>query len=164
VSVGVGVVLAALLFMRRMAEFTQTREVVSRTEGGAEHEPLPAGVAIYEIAGALFFGAARNAISSLGVVSSDVRVLVLDLGRVPVIDVTGLVALESIATDLARRHIKVLIAGPLPQPRKVWDGAHLEGARLMSSRAEALAEAARLAAEIDAERAARKSVAPARSA
>src|SRR5204862_55164 len=59
VSVAVGVVLAALLFMRRMAEVTGVTLV------GSGHPdldaPLPRGVLLYEIAGPLFFGAAQPA-------------------------------------------------------------------------------------------------------
>ena len=63
VSIGVGVVLAALLFMKRMSELTS-----SRVLGGSAGEPsrsLPPGVRVYEIAGPLFFGAAQRAMGRL---------------------------------------------------------------------------------------------------
>ena len=143
VAVGVGVVLAALLFMRRMAELTQAKAFASRdvAESGVD---VPAGVVLYEIAGALFFGAARNAITQLTAVNAEMRAVIIDLGRVPAIDVTGLVALESIAAELERKKVKVIIAGPLPQPRSVFDHAELGTATIVGSRDEAL----RLAAEL----------------
>lgn len=151
VAVGVGVVLAALLFMRRMAELTHTREIAARDVSMPEQE-LPPGVSVYEIAGALFFGAARNATSTLSNVHADVRVLVVDLGRVPVIDVTGLVALEGMVADMARQQCRVILAGPLPEPRAVFDRAHLGDAMIVASRPEALELARRLVAEASDER------------
>src|SRR5947209_20484068 len=56
-AVSVGVVLAAMLFMRRMAELSETKLDV----GTMAKLELPAGVKLYEIAGPLFFGAAQRA-------------------------------------------------------------------------------------------------------
>ncbi len=123
-AVGVGVVLAALLFMSRMADLTRTRVLQASTDESSRD--LPPGVAVYEIAGALFFGAASAAMGALGTIAADVRVLVLGLGAVPVIDATGLVALESALAALARRRIFVIVAGPLPEPRAMFVRAGLE--------------------------------------
>src|SRR5450432_2416160 len=102
VAVSVGVVLAALLFMRRMAELTQGK--LTAPEAGAAVADLPptlAGkVALYEIAGPLFFGAAQKAMASLGLISSSIKVVILRLENVPVMDATGLVALESAIASL----------------------------------------------------------------
>lgn len=122
IAVSVGVVLAALLFMRRMAELTHARLVDDEESVRRE---LPEGVSIYEIAGPLFFGAAQNAMAQIATVGLGARVVILALGRVPVIDATGLVALES-ALDLLRVAKKqVIIAGPLPEPRRVFEKANL---------------------------------------
>jgi len=83
-------------------------------------------VALYEIAGPLFFGAAQNAMGALGAIAADVKVVVLGLGRVPVIDATGLVALESALERLRRARKFVIIAGPLPEPRRIFEKAELE--------------------------------------
>jgi SulP family sulfate permease len=53
-------------------------------------------------------------------------VLVLHLGRVPIIDATGLAALENAISRVLRQKKKVVIAGPLPMPHSVFDKAHLE--------------------------------------
>jgi len=96
-------------------------------EDGPETErAIPRGVALYEIAGALFFGAAEQAMTALSAIGDDVRVVVLGLGRVPVIDATGLVALESALERLRRGRKFVIIAGPLPEPRHVFTRAELE--------------------------------------
>ncbi len=122
IAVSVGVVLAALLFMRRMAELTHARLVDDET---AERSELPEGVTVYEIAGPLFFGAAQNAMAQIATVGIKAQVVVLALGRVPAIDATGLVALESALDQLRIAKKKVIIAGPLPEPRRVFAKANL---------------------------------------
>ena len=124
VSVSVGVVLAALLFMRRMASVTQSRIF----EGGthASTGPLPPGVVVYDIDGPLFFGAAQKAMAALGVVDQSARAVVLRLENVPTIDSTGLVALES-ALDLLREHrCMAVIIGLQSQPAALLEKADVE--------------------------------------
>jgi sulfate permease, SulP family len=123
IAVSFGVVMAALLFMRRTAELTQSR-ILESSRGESEYDLAP-GVAIYEIAGPLFFGAAQKAMGALGSVGPDARVVVLALGRVPSIDATGLVALESAITRLHASKKLVVLAGPLPEPRAVFERANL---------------------------------------
>jgi SulP family sulfate permease len=124
VAVIAGVLFAALLFMRRMAELTQTR--VLHGGDGARELDVPARVALYEIAGPLFFGAASRGMAALDAIHEDVKVVVLDLSRVPSIDVTGLVALESALERLARHKRFAIVAGPLPEPHEVFERANLE--------------------------------------
>jgi SulP family sulfate permease len=125
IAISVGVVLAAILFMRRMAELTETRSLL----GDGSESPLvalPPGVMLYEISGPLFFGAAQNAMSALTAARrDDYRVMILNLGQVSVIDSTGLVALDNAIGALIRRHHAVVLAGPLPRPRRVFDKAKL---------------------------------------
>jgi SulP family sulfate permease len=128
IAVTFGVLLAALLFMRRMAELTQTRVLqgdshVLSTRPGVS---LPKRVAIYEIAGPLFFGAAQRGMAALDALADDIRVVVLDLSRVPVIDSSGLVALETALERLQRARRFVILGGPLPEPRYIFDRAELE--------------------------------------
>jgi SulP family sulfate permease len=121
----VGVVLAALLFMQRMSELTSSRLVAASSEQDRALA-VPAGVSMYEIAGPLFFGAAQRAMSAIETVGGGARVIVLALGAVPTIDATGLVALESALARLHHAKKIVVIAGPLPEPRRVFDKANLE--------------------------------------
>jgi sulfate permease, SulP family len=122
-AVSVGVVLAALLFMRRTAELTHSR-ILDGTVQQSEHD-LPPGVAVFEIAGPLFFGAAQNAMGALSAIGVKTRVVVLALGNVPSIDATGLVALESALKRLQDAKKQVVLSGPLPQPRQVFERADL---------------------------------------
>ncbi len=125
VSVTVGIVLAALLFMRRMAELTQTRAVLDQGLGESSHT-LPKSVVLYEIAGPLFFGAAQNAMSAFETAGGEAEVIILDLARVPTIDASGLVALESAIGRIRRAKKRVVIAGPLPEPRRIFKHSELK--------------------------------------
>ena len=111
IAVSVGVVLAALLFMRRMAELSETR----LDTGTMTKYELPVGVKLYEIAGPLFFGAAQRAMSALDRISGTREAIILYLGQVPAIDATGLVALETTVDKLKRAGHKVILAGLKPQ-------------------------------------------------
>jgi SulP family sulfate permease len=115
VSVTAGVLMAALLFMRRMAEVSGVKLV------GEGHPDLPAslprGVILYDIAGPLFFGAAEKAFTALrSVERRHLRVVVLDLEDVPAIDATGLFHLDSLVTDLDKAGVEVVMMGLQDQP------------------------------------------------
>jgi sulfate permease, SulP family len=120
-SVSVGVVLAALLFMRRMAEIADVRLDAGTM---AKHE-LPDGVSLYEIAGPLFFGAAERAMSVFDSIAKKgrQRAIILLLQQVPAIDATGLVAMETVLAKLRRAGIKVILAGLKPQVAEVLERA-----------------------------------------
>jgi SulP family sulfate permease len=126
-AVSVGFVLAAILFMRRMAEITESRLSIDNTE---EHRRIdvPHGVSFYEVNGPLFFGAAQSAMAALrGSHSDTFHALILHLGKVPVIDATGFAALESAVEVLVKQKKTVILAGPLPRPRSIFDKAGLDG-------------------------------------
>ena len=125
IAVSVGFVLAAILFMRRMSELTESRIQLDSSQEGAE-TTVPAGVVLYEINGPLFFGAAQKAMRALNAGDTGgFRVLVIHLGRVPAIDATGLVALENAVSSVLRTKRRVVLAGPLPKPHEIFDKARL---------------------------------------
>lgn len=126
VAVSVGFVLAAILFMRRMAEITEAKRMLDHTADSGVAD-LPKGVCLYEVNGPLFFGAAQSAMSALHASHGDTfRILVLNLGKVPVIDATGFAALENAIESLVKRRKTVILAGPLPRPQKIFEKAKLE--------------------------------------
>ena len=108
VAIGVGMVLAAFLFMKRMAEVTNVT-VVSREfddgsagaddTGAIYRRRVPDGVQVYEINGPFFFGAAEKFKDTLGRVARKPKVLVIRMRNVPAIDSTAMHALR----DLVRR-------------------------------------------------------------
>jgi SulP family sulfate permease len=107
--------------MKRMSEITG----ISVAEVRHEHlkDPKLAGVVVYEIAGPLFFGAAEKAVSALAPVAGKAQVVILRMGAVPVMDMTGLVALESAISKLQAKGTYVVLSGVQPQPREVLERA-----------------------------------------
>jgi SulP family sulfate permease len=142
-AVSVGVVLAALLFMRRMAEVAD----VELMEGEHPSLPrtLPPGVFVYDIQGPLFFGAAEKATSTLGQIAGRARVMILQMDRVPAMDASGLVALESALEALRHHKTLAILSGLRPQPRRVLANAGVlerEGRLLIRERIEDAIDAA----------------------
>ena len=124
VSVSVGVVLAALLFMQRMVEITGAR-ISEPREKGEKGEKADRGVMYYSIAGPLFFGAAKKALAALNIKREGVHTLIMDLRDVPTIDATGLVALESSTEKLNNEGVRVILANLRPDPRAFVERAGL---------------------------------------
>lgn len=126
VAVAVGVALASLLFMRRMAEIGGARLLADRHP---EHDvPLPPGVIVYDIAGPLFFGAAHKATGPLiDLNTGGLRAVLLDLEDVPAIDATGIVNLRSATQRLLKGGVQVSLIGLAPQPAQALERAGLLG-------------------------------------
>ncbi|AGI22117.1 SulP family inorganic anion transporter [Pseudomonas sp. MT3] len=111
IAVNIGVILAMLHFLRRMASSVEVHadegtelEVELRGRGLAE---LPPGVLVYSIEGPLFFGAAETFERALAQTHTDPKVLIIRLRRVPFMDITGLQTLQEVIEDLQRRGIEV---------------------------------------------------------
>jgi SulP family sulfate permease len=110
IAVTVGIVLAAMLFMKRMSEITEAK--LTEEHHPEVSGPLPKGVLIYEIAGPLFFGAAERAMNAMrSAVGNRARVMILSLAQVPVLDATGLVALETAVSRLNSTGCLAVISG-----------------------------------------------------
>lgn len=110
VAVNIGVILATLQFLRRMAssvEVSQQSEQQLGTELGQMR--LPPSVLVYAIDGPFFFGAVENFERALIQTHAEPQVLVLRLRRVPFIDMTGLLTLDEVIGKLEKRGIAVLI-------------------------------------------------------
>lgn len=113
VAVNVGVILAMLQFLRRMAASVEVLRVDER-ELRAELQSigrtaLPADVIVYSIEGPFFFGAVENLERTLARTHTDPRCIVIRLARVPFMDVTGIQALEEATQNLERRGVQVLL-------------------------------------------------------
>ncbi len=113
VAVNVGVILAILHFLRRMAEAVETQPV-DEAELEAELSrhglhPLPPGVLVYEIAGPMFFGAVENFERALVHTHAEPKALVIRLRRVPFMDITGIQTLQEVTGKLRRRGVTVLL-------------------------------------------------------
>jgi sulfate permease, SulP family len=127
VAIEVGMVLAAFLFMRRMAEVTNvssiTRELADGMEGDDEDDPnsvrrrlIPRGVEVFEISGPFFFGAAEQFKDTLGQIANKPKVLIIRMRDVPAVDSTGLHVLRELARRYARDGTLLLLADVHAQP------------------------------------------------
>lgn len=126
VAVGVGMVLASLLFMRRMSEVTNvgaiTRELEDLDEdegddpGAIALRDVPPATEVYEVNGPFFFGVADRLKDALRRVEKPPRVFVVRLRRVPAIDATGMHALEELYDKCRREGTTLLLAGVHAQP------------------------------------------------
>jgi SulP family sulfate permease len=119
VAVNIGVILATLQFLRRMASSVEVQQV---TEQELHQEfahqgftKLPPGVLVYAVEGPFFFGAAENFERALVYTHADPRVLIIRLKWVPFIDITGLQTLEEVILDLHERGVRVMLSGANPR-------------------------------------------------
>ena len=124
VAIQVGVVLAALLFMRRMGEVTQVGYVTQMLQDEEERDDpsalnrrvIPQGVEVFEIDGPFFFGAADKFKSALSEVRSTPAVLILRMRKVLSLDATGLRALEEVHAQARRDGTVLVLSGVHANP------------------------------------------------
>ena len=117
VAVNVGVILAALLFMRRMAASVSIDPVIDGTGTDLPPGPLPSDVLIYNIEGPLFFGAAEKLERTLAHIQRPATTLILRMGHMPFLDATGISAIEEIITDFLKHGSSVVLAEVRPNVR-----------------------------------------------
>jgi sulfate permease, SulP family len=133
VAVEVGVVLAAFLFMHRMADAVALNSPVSLIErddadDGAPDDQLaqlPAGVAAFQIAGPLFFAVAGRLDDVLDLQQPRPHVFILRLRLVPFIDASGVLALGGLLDRAQKLGIRVILSGLQAQPRAVLAQMHI---------------------------------------
>jgi sulfate permease, SulP family len=121
VAVNVGVILAALFFMRRMADSVnieqQTDGLADSALGVSGTAPSTSGIDIYSIEGPFFFGAAEKLERRLQHIQRSATTLILRMRNVPFVDATGIFALEEIITDFKRHGAAVLLVEVRPNVR-----------------------------------------------
>ena len=123
-AVLVGMVLASLLFMRRMSEVTNvgmiTRELDDDPDepdpGAIDRRDVPPGVEVFEIDGPFFFGVADRLKDVLGAIKKPAKIFILRMRHVPAIDATGMHALEELYEKCRREGTRLLLAGVHSQP------------------------------------------------
>ena len=114
VAVNIGVLIAMVNFLRRMASSVEVRQQ-SEQELGREFAhaglSLPQGVVVFAVEGPFFFGAVEHLERALASTHTDPKVMILRLRWVPFIDITGLQTLEEAIRDLQRRKVRVMLTG-----------------------------------------------------
>ena len=121
IAVEVGMVLAAMLFIKRIAETTEVSQVTTndeleRPEQIAQGKHIPAGVLVYRIFGPFMFGAAEKMEDALARIEEHPKVLILRLHLVTAMDATGMHALESVVERMQQRGGQVVLSGIHQQP------------------------------------------------
>jgi SulP family sulfate permease len=126
VAIEVGMVLAAFLFMRRMAEvtniqvltheFTDPSDDFETDPNAVRRRVVPEGVQVYEITGPFFFGAAEMFKDRVGRIAGKPKVLILRLRHVPAIDSTGLHALREVVRRSRQEGTLVILSDVHAQP------------------------------------------------
>lgn len=124
IAIEVGVVLSSFALMKRMSESMKIENAVElfpNASGEAEKlfedelPRLPKGVSVFEISGALFFGAAQTFQDTLMNMQENPRVLILRMRNVPFIDSTGIYRLTEIIKRFNARGVTVILSGVNPQ-------------------------------------------------
>jgi len=128
VAVEIGMVLAAILFIKRSSENTQIMAVDESTETEGSHHSLlgkevPKGVMIYRMMGAFFFGAVDKLESALKREKQEPEVLILRMRKVVAIDATGLNALEDLHDKLRRKGKHLVLSAQHANPLMVMEKA-----------------------------------------
>ncbi len=122
VAIAVGVTLASLLFMARMAEAVEVdrsgrRDTELDAEDLDQRDDLPPGVEVFRIAGPFFFGVAGELLDTLRRVGQPPRVVILRMRLVPLLDASGAQALEEFVEQARMAGTRVIVSGVQPQPR-----------------------------------------------
>ncbi|MGI8403073.1 MAG: SulP family inorganic anion transporter [Gemmatimonadaceae bacterium] len=134
VAISVGMVLAAFLFMKRMAEVTNVRALKQEfeeddtdrydtDENGMRLRDIPSGVQVYEINGAFFFGAAETFRDTMAAISGKPKVLIIRMRNVLLLDSTGMHALKDVVHRSRKDGTAVLLSDLQMQPLVALTGS-----------------------------------------
>ena len=132
VAIQVGVVLASILFMRRMANVTEFG-YITKILNNEEEEPsdpnnirqkiVPEGVEVFEVNGPFFFGAADKFKHTLSQIRKTPPILIIRLREVLTLDATGMRALEDVYDQTQRKGTILILSGVHAQPLFVMQRA-----------------------------------------
>ena len=130
VAIGVGVTLASLLFMARMAEAVEIdtsngQDIDLDSEDVHQRDTLPAGVEVFRINGPFFFGVAGELLDTLRRLGDSPKVIILRMRLVPLLDASGVRTLEEFIEQARVAGARVILSGVQPQPRSMLERVHL---------------------------------------
>ena len=119
IAIEVGLVIACLLFMRRVAETTDIHVITDEIDPAEdtdallheEHLAVPDGVEVYEINGPYFFGIANRFEEQMALMGDRPRVRIIRMRRVPFIDSTGLHNLTNLCLMSQKEGITIILSG-----------------------------------------------------
>lgn len=124
IAVQVGMVLAAVLYIKRVSATTEvsvvtTNDMLERPEQMMQGKHIPSGVLVYRILGPFLFGAAEKMEDALSRIEEWPEVMILRLHLVTALDLTGMNALQSIVERMHRRNGTVILSGIHQQPLRM---------------------------------------------
>jgi len=123
VAIEVGLIIACLLFMRRMAETTDVNVIINEIDPNEdidikscnlEHLDIPNGVEVYEINGPYFFGAGNSFEEVMATFGDRPKVRIIRMRKVPFVDSTGIHNLKNMCIMSQKEGIKVVLSGIRP--------------------------------------------------
>lgn len=125
-AIQIGIVLSSFILMKRMSEslhIEKAMELFTAHPNGdkvfeEEQIELPEGVLMYEISGALFFGAAQKFQDTISHIQLKPKVLILRVRYVSFIDATGIYRLKELITHFESHGIQIIISGAIPSVRE----------------------------------------------
>lgn len=132
VAIEVGLIIACLLFMRRMAETTEVKvimdEIAPEDETDVklennEHLAIPQGVEVYEINGPYFFGAGNRFEEVMAGMGDRPKVRIIRMRKVPFVDSTGIHNLTNLCLMSRNEGIQIVLSGVNPNVHKVLEHA-----------------------------------------
>lgn len=134
VAIEVGVLIACLLCMKRMAETTNVSVLSdeidpnadSDVQGNLDHLTIPEGVKVYEINGPYFFGIGNKFEEMMGDMGGRAKVRIIRMRKVPFIDSTGVHNLSNMCRMCSQMGVKVVLSGVNPQVMKVLENAGMD--------------------------------------
>ncbi len=110
-AIEVGMVLAAFIFMKRMADQGEVINVKADNDTVENYSNIPHGIEIYEISGPFFFGAAKKYRETLRQFGNEAKVLVIRMRHVPFMDETGARNFEAMLSDMDDLKVRVVLSG-----------------------------------------------------
>ena len=132
VAIEVGLIIACLLFMKRMAETTDVKAILDEIDPNDEtdlklenneHLLIPKGVEVYEINGPYFFGAGNKFEEVMAAFGDRPKVRVIRMRKVPFVDSTGIHNLTNLCTISKNEGIQVVLSGVNPKVHAVLEHA-----------------------------------------
>ena len=134
VAIEVGVLIACLLCMKRMAETTNVSVLSdeidpnadSDVQGNLDHLTIPEGVKVYEINGPYFFGIGNKFEEMMSDMGGRAKVRIIRMRKVPFIDSTGVHNLQNMCRMCSQMGVKVVLSGVNPKVMKVIEDAGMD--------------------------------------
>lgn len=118
VAIQVGIVLASLLFMKRMADVAKYSDNEVDVDVIENYSHIPREVGVFEISGPFFFGSARQYGEWLKSSGQKYEVLIIRMRHVPFVDSTGVQNLKEAIRNIQRGGTKVMLSGIKPKVGK----------------------------------------------